>query len=492
MYKNNFLFKEIEYNMSALEKSQKDQFNQYLNKDLTLSDNDLDEEEVKAIKNAGDGIREYLKMIFINDINKQNSEEEESTNYDQNELYFVKKPPLIRYKYKIFLHKKRKRTKRKRKKSSNKKRKGMKKETSPKNETQAILKEEDNKTEKVEPIICIEEKDTVSEIISKQGNIHNNFDEIFFDYLFKKLTKQENKSPEDLDKYINDLGKKNIKDEFKEVLGISLENEEFNGLLEKTPCKYLDKKIGELPAIINEGKKRNKITECNKKIIKEIYLIFDIYKIEEEKGKNNSSKNIENKENSKKILYDIKDKAKEIFKLEPSDEDKKEIYKKTGKKNRLDNLIRVIITRVNDNFIEDFNKVNESYKIAKKIRKKKNENKDKNETEDKNEKEEKNENKKMNKETNYTYFNSDFSEYVKQCEKEVLKDESKNESEEAKNLIKKKRSEYLHSKVREKRFSLFEKDLDDVIKKYQNSKCRIKTFEFCKSNRKISKDYYQY
>ena len=90
----------------------------------------------------------------------------------------------------------------------------------------------------------------------------------------------------------------------------------------------------------------------------------------------------------------------------------------------------------------------------------------------------------MDKETNYTYFNSDFSEYVKQCEKEVLKDESKNESEKAKNLIKKKRSEYLHSKLKElkeKGFSLFEKDLDDVIKKYQNSKCRIKTFEFCKS-----------
>ena len=399
--------------MTALEKSQKDQLNKYLNKDLTLSDNDLDEEEVKAIKNAGDGIREYLKMIFINDINKQNSEEEESTNYDQNELYFVKKPPLI-------------------------------------------LKEEDNKTEKVEPIICIEEKDTVSEIISKQGNIHNNFDEIFFDYLFKKLTKQENKSPEDLDKYINDLGKKNIKDEFKEVLGISLENEEYKELLEKTPCEYLDKKIGELPAIINEGKKRNKITECNKKIIKEIYLIFDIYKIVEEKGKNNSSKNIEN-------LYDInviKDKAEKIFSLEPSDEDKKEIYKKTGKKNRLDNLIRVIITL-----------------------KKKNENKDKNEAEGGGGKEEKNENKKMDKETNYTYFNSDFSEYVKQYKKEIFKDQIINESEEAKNLIKKKRSEYLYSKVeeKEKRFSFFEKDLDDVIKKYQNSKCRIKTFEFCKS-----------
>ena len=87
----------------------------------------------------------------------------------------------------------------------------------------------------------------------------------------------------------------------------------------------------------------------------------------------------------------------------------------------------------------------------------------------------------MDKETNYTYFNSDFSEYVKQYKKEVLKDESKNESEEAKNLIEKKRSEYLHSKVEEKGFSLFKKDLDDVIKKYQNSKCRIKTFEFCKS-----------
>lgn len=87
----------------------------------------------------------------------------------------------------------------------------------------------------------------------------------------------------------------------------------------------------------------------------------------------------------------------------------------------------------------------------------------------------------MNKETNYTYFNSDFSEYVKQYKKEVLKDESINESEKAKNLIKKKRSEYLYSKVEEKGFSLFEKDLDDVIKKYQNSKCRIKTFEFCKS-----------
>ena len=254
-------------------------------------------------------------------------------------------------------------------------------------------------------------------------------------------------------------------------------------MLGKTPCEYLDKIIEELSDIINEGKKRNKITNCNKEIIKEIYLIFDNYKIEEEKGKNNSSKNVENKENSLYDINDIKDKAEEIFKLEPSDEDKKEIYKKTGKKNRLDNLIRVIITRVNDNFIKDFNKVNKSYKIAKKIRKKKNENKDKNETEDKNEKEEKNENKKMDKETNYTYFNSDFSEYVKQCEKEVLKDESINENEEAKNLIKKKRSEYLHSKVeeKEKRFSFFEKDLDDVIKKYQNSKCRIKTFEFCKS-----------
>jgi hypothetical protein len=409
---------------------------------------DLDEENVKAKEKDCNCIVE----IVNNDINESNSKDEESTNYDQNELYFVKN---ISYKYKKFLNGKRGRAKRKRKKSSVKKNE-EKKESSPKNETQAILKEEDNKTEKVEPIIFIEEKDTLSEIISKQGNIHNNFGKIFFDYLFKKLTKQENKSPEDFIHVLfsKDLEKKNIKDEFKEVLGISLENEEYKELLEKTPCEYLDKKIGELPAIINEGKKRNKITECNKKIIKELHSIFDIYKIEEEKGKNNSSKNIENKEN----LYDInviKDKAKKIFSLEPSDEDKKEIYKKTGKKNRLDNL----------------------YKIAKKIRKKKNENKDKNETEDKNEKEEKNENKKMDKETNYTYFNSDFSEYVKQCEKEVLKDESKNESEKAKNLIKKK------SKVeeKEKRFSLFEKDLDDVIKKYQNSKCRKKTFEFCKS-----------
>ena len=250
----------MSYKIVFLDKSQNSLFNQVF---MQNQIHDLDEENVKAKEKAYNCFEE----IVNNDINESNSKDEESTNYDQNELYFVK------------------------------------------NKTQAILKEEDNKTEKVEPIIFIEEKDTLSEIISKQGNIHNNFDKIFFDYLFKKLTKLENKSPEDLDKYIDvlfsDLKDNKLKNEFKEVLGISLENEEFNELLEKTPCEYLNKKIKELSDIINEGKKRNKITECNKKIIKEIYPIFDNYKIEEEKGKNNSSKNVENKENSKKILYDI-------------------------------------------------------------------------------------------------------------------------------------------------------------------------------------------
>ena len=41
----------------------------------------------------------------------------------------------------------------------------------------------------------------------------------------------------------------------------------------------------------------------------------------------------------------------------------------------------------------------------------------------------------MDKETNYTYFNSDFSEYINQYKKEKFKDQINNESEEAKNLI---------------------------------------------------------
>ena len=313
----------MSYKIVFLDKSQNSLFNQVFMQNRI---HDLDEENVKA--------KEKFVEIVNNDINESNSKDEESTNYDQNELYFVKN---IRYQSKIFLNKKRERAERKRKKSSVKKNE-EKKETSPKNKTQAILKEEDNKTEKVEPIICIEEKDTASEIISKQGNIHNNFDEIFFDYLFKKLTKQENKSPEDFDKHIDVLFS-DLKDnkfilEFKKVLGISLENEEYKELLGKTPCEYLDKIIEELSDIINEGKKRNKITNCNKEIIKEIYLIFDNYKIEEEKGKNNSSKNVENKENSLYDINDIKDKAEEIFKLEPSDEDKKEIYKKKNREEK--------------------------------------------------------------------------------------------------------------------------------------------------------------
>lgn len=229
---------------------------------------------------------------------------------------------------------------------------------------------------------------------------------------------------------------------------------------------YLDKKIKELADIINEGKKRNKITKCNEEIIKKIYFVFNNNKIEEEE---------KNKENSENKLYDIneiKAKAKEIFSLNPSDEDKKEIFKKkSGKKNRLDDLIGVIITLIDDNFIEDFNKVNESYKIDKKSIKKKKE--EKNEGEDKNEK--------INKDSNYAYFNSNFSEYINQYKKEKFKDQINNESEEAKNLIQKEKSDYLHSKVEEKGFSLFEKDLDEVIKKYQNSKCKKKVFEFCKS-----------
>lgn len=141
-----------------------------------------------------------------------------------------------------------------------------------------------------------------------------------------------------------------------------------------TPCNYLEK---ELSVNINEGKKRNKNTECNKEIIEKIYLIFDIHKIEEEEKEegNNSSKNVENKENSEKILYDIneiKAKVKEIFSLEPNDEDKNPIYKKkTGEKNRLDNLNRVIITLVDDNFIEDFNKAKIKMKMKRKMKTKK-------------------------------------------------------------------------------------------------------------------------
>lgn len=143
-----------------------------------------------------------------------------------------------------FFTKKKKPRKKKRKKSAKAKEKKRKKRLVLKIKQKLFLKIKKNKTEKVESINCIEEKDIVIEIENKQGNIHNNFEEIFSDYLFKKLTKQEYDYPkEDLDNTIkiifSDLENNKLKNELKEVLGISLENEEYKELLEMTPCEYL-------------------------------------------------------------------------------------------------------------------------------------------------------------------------------------------------------------------------------------------------------------
>ena len=87
------------YKIVVLDEPQNSLFNQVFMQNRI---HDLDEENVKAKEKADNCFEE----IINNDINESNSKDEENTNYDQNELYFVKKSPNFNYKYKYFYTKK--------------------------------------------------------------------------------------------------------------------------------------------------------------------------------------------------------------------------------------------------------------------------------------------------------------------------------------------------------------------------------------------------
>ena len=290
------------------------------------------------------------------------------------------------------------------------------------------------------------------------------------------------------------MEKNTLKYEFENTLNISLsedcykENEEIVKFLGMNLLEYMEKMKSAYSFLqIKNKTKRKKEIKCGIRIINKLFRIYKAFHNEENKNKlkpkkqknnkvyKNKSKNRCIKGDPDKLSVFISDNQptyKNKLIIENSndnfswDQIKENInlnYITKRKTIRKDNLLLVLKKTLMRNFIYDFNKKNNA------------ENKEKDGESNFYQIDEKKIQKYIKQEKNFAFFDSDFSGFVGRYKEDEVKKTMK-ESEEAKQLVKINKSEYLLNKIKEieeqkeqkkQKDSIFQDYIDEKKKKFK-------------------------
>ena len=314
---------------------------------------------------------------------------------------------------------------------------------------------------------------------------------------YKKIKKNEEKEKSEfIDNIMKILNEKTIKDfialflqdiSFSNLYNDKDVNEVVIDILENTPIEYIGNVLSS-----QVGYK----IEADKRTILKFFKIIDSFNKKEENAKekqdeilknkkpkneefdlinkNNNNQNIEEpldelkpiscniQQNNKKVLFNISNSVKEPSTAYKTNETNNQTFEEIQKANRSDNLFNIVKTKIIYSFVDDFNEKNANYKLPKMFNLKKQDKMTKIEM-------------KINKQINLDFLNDNFEKYVEES-KNLIKNKNKEkenltESDEAIELIKKRKIDFLKEKLKEKGKSLFD-DEKEQIKKYQNSKCK--------------------
>ena len=338
------------------------------------------------------------------------------------------------------------------------------------------------------------EKENQELIYEIETKIFDAFIKVYEQY--KKIKKKEEEKSYFIDNIMKILNEKTIKDfialflpdiSFSNIYNDKNVNKVVIDLLENTPIEYIgnvlssqvvykieaDKRtILKLFKIIdsfnkkeeNAKEKQDKISKKKKQKNEEFDLI----------NKNYNNQNIEEpldelkpiscniQQNNKKVLFNISNSVKEPSTAYKTNETNNQTFEEIQKANRSDNLFNIVKTKIIYSFVDDFNEKNANYKLPKMFNLKKQDKMTKIDM-------------KINKQINIDFLNDNFEKYVEES-KNLIKNqnnekENLTESDEAIELIKKRKIDFLKEKLKEKGKSLFD-DEKEQIKKYQNSKCK--------------------
>jgi len=314
---------------------------------------------------------------------------------------------------------------------------------------------------------------------------------------YKKIKKNEEKEKSEfIDNIIKILNEKTIKDfialflpdiSFANLYNEKDANKVVIDILENTPIEYIGNVLSS-----QVGYK----IEADKRTILKLFKIIDSFNKKEENAKekqdkiskkkkpkneefdlinkNNNNQNIEEpldelkpiscniQQNNKKVLFNISNSVKEPSTAYKTNETNNQTFEEIQKANRSDNLFNIVKTKIIYSFVDDFNEKNANYKLPKMFNLKKQDKMTKIDI-------------KINKQINLDFLDDNFEKYVEES-KNLIKNknnekENLTESDEAIELIKKRKIDFLKEKLKEKGKSLFD-DEKEQIKKYQNSKCK--------------------
>ena len=339
------------------------------------------------------------------------------------------------------------------------------------------------------------EKENQELIYEIETKIFDAFIKVYEQY--KKIKKKEEKEKSDfIDNIMKILNEKTIKDfialflpdiSFSNIYNDKNVNKVVIDLLENTPIEYIGNVLSS-----QVGYK----IEADKRTILKLFKIIDSFNKKEENAKekqdkiskkkkqkneefdlinkNYNNQNIEEpldelkpiscniQQNNKKVLFNISNSVKEPSTAYKTNETNNQTFEEIQKANRSDNLFNIVKTKIIYSFVDDFNEKNANYKLPKMFNLKKQDKMTKIDM-------------KINKQINLDFLNDNFEKYVEES-KNLIKNqnnekENLTESDEAIELVKKRKIDFLKEKLKEKGKSLFD-DEKEQIKKYQNSKCK--------------------
>jgi len=352
--------------------------------------------------------------------------------------------------------------------------------------------------------IVMKRKESIDKPIEKKNQelkyeietrIFDTFIKVYEQY--KKIKKKEEKEKSEfIDNIMKILNEKTIKDfialflldiSFANLYNYKDVNKVVINILENTPIEYIGNVLSS-----QVGYK----IEADKRTILKLFKIIDSFNKKEENAKekqnkilknkrpkneefdlinkNNNNQNIEEpldelkpiscniQQNNKKVLFNISNSVKEPSTAYKTNETNNQTFEEIQKANRSDNLFNIVKTKIIYSFVDDFNEKNANYKLPKMFNLKKQDKMTKIDI-------------KINKQINLDFLNDNFEKYVEES-KNLIKNknnekENLTESDEAIELIKKRKIDFLKEKLKEKGKSLFD-DEKEQIKKYQNSKCK--------------------
>ena len=345
------------------------------------------------------------------------------------------------------------------------------------------------------------EKENQELIYKIETLIFDTFIKVYEQY--KKIKKKEEKKEKEekgisdfIDNIMKILNEKTIKDfialflpdiSFANLYNYKDVNKVVIDILENTPIEYIGKVLSS-----QVGYK----IEADKRAILKLFKIIDSFNKKEENAKekqdkilkkkkpkneefdlinkNNNNQNIEEpldelkpiscniQQNNKKVLFNISNSVKEPSTAYKTNETNNQTFEEIQKANRSDNLFNIVKTKIIYSFVDDFNEKNANYKLPKMFNLKKQDKMTKIDI-------------KINKQINLDFLNDNFEKYVEESKNSIKnknnEKENLTESNEAIELIKKRKIDFLKEKLKEKGKSLFD-DEKEQIKKYQNSKCK--------------------